>query len=48
MRFPATRGRVAVVAAGKAAVDGAEPMTGNGYKVDLATALVRRVVASLA
>jgi xanthine dehydrogenase YagS FAD-binding subunit len=35
-------------AAGKAAVEGAEPMTHNAYKVDLVTALVRRVVASLA
>ncbi len=35
-------------AAGQAAVDGAEPMTHNGYKVDLVTALVRRVIASLA
>jgi xanthine dehydrogenase YagS FAD-binding subunit len=35
-------------AAGKAAVEGSEPMTHNAYKVDLVTALVRRVVASLA
>jgi len=35
-------------AAGQAAVEGAEPMTHNAYKVDLVTALVRRVVASLA
>jgi xanthine dehydrogenase YagS FAD-binding subunit len=35
-------------AAGKAAVEGAEPMSDNGYKVDLVTALVRRTVASLA
>ena len=35
-------------AAGKAAVEGAEPMTDNGYKVDLVTTLVRRTVASLA
>jgi len=35
-------------AAGQAAVDGAEPMTNNGYKVDLVTVLVRRVIASLA
>ena len=40
-------GEASAEAAGQAAVDGAEPMTGNGYKVDLATALVRRVVASL-
>jgi xanthine dehydrogenase YagS FAD-binding subunit len=41
-------GGASAEAAGKAAVDGAEPMTENGYKVDLVTALVRRVVASLA
>ncbi len=41
-------GAASAEAAGKAAVDGAEPMTDNGYKVDLVTALVRRVVASLA
>jgi xanthine dehydrogenase YagS FAD-binding subunit len=35
-------------AAGKAAVEGAEPMTQNAYKVDLVTTLVRRTVASLA
>jgi len=35
-------------AAGKAAVEGAEPMSDNGYKVDLVTTLVRRTVASLA
>jgi len=35
-------------AAGKAAVEGAEPMTDNGYKVDLVATLVRRTVASLA
>ena len=35
-------------AAGKAAIEGAEPMTDNGYKVDLVTTLVRRTVASLA
>ena len=35
-------------AAGKAAAFGAEPMTDNGYKVDLVTTLVRRTVASLA
>ena len=32
----------------KAAIEGAEPMTDNGYKVDLVTTLVRRTVASLA
>lgn len=41
-------GAASAEAAGQAAVDGAEPMTHNGYKVDLVTALVRRVVASLA
>jgi xanthine dehydrogenase YagS FAD-binding subunit len=41
-------GTASAAAAGKAAVDGAEPMTQNGYKVDLVTALVTRVVASLA
>lgn len=41
-------GEASAQAAGQAAVDGAEPMTNNGYKVDLVTALVRRVVASLA
>jgi xanthine dehydrogenase YagS FAD-binding subunit len=35
-------------AAGKAAVEGASPMTQNGYKVELVTTLVRRIVASLA
>jgi xanthine dehydrogenase YagS FAD-binding subunit len=35
-------------AAGKAAVQGAEPMSDNGYKVGLVTTLVRRTVASLA
>jgi xanthine dehydrogenase YagS FAD-binding subunit len=34
--------------AGKAAVRGAEPMSGNAYKVDLVSTLVRRMVASLA
>jgi hypothetical protein len=29
-------------------VEGAEPMTDNGYKVDLVETLVRRVVTSLA
>jgi xanthine dehydrogenase YagS FAD-binding subunit len=41
-------GPASAEAAGKAAVEGAEPMTHNAYKVDLVTALVRRVVASLA
>jgi xanthine dehydrogenase YagS FAD-binding subunit len=35
-------------AAGRAAVSGAEPMSDNGYKVELTATLVRRVVASLA
>jgi len=35
-------------AAAKAAVDGAEPMTDNGYKVALVQTLVRRMVSSLA
>ena len=35
-------------AAGRAAVLGAEPLSDNGYKVELTAALVRRVVASLA
>jgi xanthine dehydrogenase YagS FAD-binding subunit len=35
-------------AAGHAAVEGAQPMSDNGYKVDLVTTLVRRTVASLA
>jgi xanthine dehydrogenase YagS FAD-binding subunit len=37
----------AAEAAGKAAVTGAVPMSSNGYKVDLITTLVRRIVASL-
>jgi xanthine dehydrogenase YagS FAD-binding subunit len=41
-------GAASAEAAGKAAVEGAEPMSDNGYKVDLVTALVRRTVASLA
>jgi xanthine dehydrogenase YagS FAD-binding subunit len=41
-------GAASAEAAGKAAASGAEPMTDNGYKVDLVTALVRRTVASLA
>jgi xanthine dehydrogenase YagS FAD-binding subunit len=38
----------AAEAAGKAAVEGASPMSENGYKVALVTTLVRRIVASLA
>jgi xanthine dehydrogenase YagS FAD-binding subunit len=34
--------------AGRAAVEGAQPMSQNGYKVDLVQTLVRRMVASLA
>jgi xanthine dehydrogenase YagS FAD-binding subunit len=41
-------GAASAEAAGKAAVEGAEPMTDNGYKVDLVATLVRRTVASLA
>jgi xanthine dehydrogenase YagS FAD-binding subunit len=41
-------GATAADAAGRAAVEGAEPMTDNGYKVDLVSALVRRMVSSLA
>jgi xanthine dehydrogenase YagS FAD-binding subunit len=41
-------GTASAAAAGKAAVEGAEPMTDNGYKVDLVTTLVRRTVATLA
>jgi xanthine dehydrogenase YagS FAD-binding subunit len=41
-------GPEAAEAAGKAAVEGAQPMSDNGYKVDLVTTLVRRTVASLA
>jgi xanthine dehydrogenase YagS FAD-binding subunit len=40
-------GAASAEAAGKAAVEGAEPMTDNAYKVDLVRALVRRTVASL-
>jgi xanthine dehydrogenase YagS FAD-binding subunit len=40
-------GAASAEAAGKAAVEGAEPMSDNGYKVDLAAALVRRTVVSL-
>ena len=35
-------------AAGRAAVEGAQPMSDNGYKLDLVATLVRRTVASLA
>jgi xanthine dehydrogenase YagS FAD-binding subunit len=41
-------GAASAEAAAKAAVEGAEPMTDNGYKVDLVETLVRRVVTSLA
>jgi xanthine dehydrogenase YagS FAD-binding subunit len=41
-------GAASAEAAGKAAVEGAQPMTDNGYKVDLVTTLVRRTVATLA
>jgi len=41
-------GAASAEAAGKAAVEGAEPMSDNGYKVDLVTTLVRRTVGSLA
>ncbi len=41
-------GAASAEAAGKAAVEGASPMSDNGYKVDLVTTLVRRTVASLA
>jgi xanthine dehydrogenase YagS FAD-binding subunit len=41
-------GAASAEAAGRAAVEGAEPMSDNGYKVDLVTTLVRRTVASLA
>jgi len=43
-----TLGAESAGAAGKAAVEAAQPMSQNGYKVDLVAALVRRVVASLA
>jgi xanthine dehydrogenase YagS FAD-binding subunit len=41
-------GAASAEAAASAAVEGAEPMTDNGYKVDLVKTLVRRVVTSLA
>jgi len=41
-------GAATAEAAGRAAVAGAEPMSDNGYKVELTATLVRRVVASLA
>jgi len=41
-------GQASADAAGRAAVTGAEPMSDNGYKVELTATLVRRVVASLA
>jgi xanthine dehydrogenase YagS FAD-binding subunit len=40
-------GAAAAETAGRAAVEGAEPMTDNGYKVDLVNTLVRRMVSSL-
>ena len=40
-------GAAAADAAGRAAVQGAEPMSDNGYKVQLTATIVRRVVASL-
>ena len=41
-------GAATAEAAGKAAVEGAQPMSDNGYKVDLVATLVRRTVTSLA
>ncbi len=41
-------GAATAEAAGKAAASGAEPMSDNGYKVELLTTLVRRMVSSLA
>jgi len=41
-------GAASAEAASRAAVTGAEPLSDNGYKVELTAALVRRVVASLA
>jgi len=41
-------GAASAEAAGKAAVEGAQPMSDNGYKVDLVATLVRRTVESLA
>ena len=41
-------GAASAEAAGKAAVEGAQPMSDNGYKVELVATLVRRTVASLA
>jgi xanthine dehydrogenase YagS FAD-binding subunit len=41
-------GAASAESAAAAAIEGAEPMTDNGYKVELVKTLVRRVVASLA
>ena len=41
-------GAASAEAAGKAAVEGAQPMSDNGYKVDLTATLVRRTVMTLA
>jgi len=41
-------GAASAEAAGKAAVEGAQPMSDNGYKVDLVATLVRRTVMTLA
>jgi xanthine dehydrogenase YagS FAD-binding subunit len=41
-------GAASAEAAGRAAVMGAEPLSDNGYKVELTAALVRRVVVALA
>jgi len=41
-------GAASAAAAAAAAIEGAEPMTDNGYKVDLVKTLVSRVVSSLA
>jgi len=41
-------GAASAQAAAQAAIEGAEPMTDNGYKVDLVKTLVSRVVTSLA
>jgi len=41
-------GAASAEAAAKAAVEGAQPMSENGYKVDLAATLVRRTVMTLA
>ena len=41
-------GAASAEAAGRAAVEGAQPMSDNGYKVDLVATLVRRTVMTLA